>query len=312
LEIAPGIGFTSHGEGMSSGKTLAGEIICTVATGDLPAPISLSPDFSEQRKEIITHLVQGDGSLFLDNIPNGTRFDSSPLAAAMTNPRYKGRLLGTNKQIEVSTRAMVVPTGNALNLAGDLASRSMLSRIDTGLERPEDRSVNRFKIPNLRRWIVEHRQQLVAAVHTIVRAYLQECRRCGGTPAEVVARRRMEGTRFGGPCEVLRDAFLWAFPDLPDPFLGFQASAANSSTKTESGLVLAALDRVMTKAAGQRCAPAWTTTTGTKSRERVKWERKFRERWARMTPVQRQHRYGRDLERDPRALHAANLPAFGE
>jgi hypothetical protein len=144
LEIAPGIGFTSHGEGMSSGKTLAGEIICTVATGDLPAPISLSPDFSEQRKEIITHLVQGDGSLFLDNIPNGTRFDSSPLAAAMTNPRYKGRLLGTNKQIEVSTRAMVVPTGNALNLAGDLASRSMLSRIDTGLERPEDRSVNRF------------------------------------------------------------------------------------------------------------------------------------------------------------------------
>ena len=92
LEIAPGIAFGSHGEGMSSGKTLAGEVICAVATGDVPAPVSLSPDFTEQRKEIITHLVEGDGCLFLDNIPNGTtlRFsaprnghDKSPFQVAV-------------------------------------------------------------------------------------------------------------------------------------------------------------------------------------------------------------------------------------
>src|SRR4029077_7319957 len=116
LEIAPGIAFSSHGEGMSSGKTLAGEIICTIATGDMPTPVSFSPDFSEQRKEIITHFVEGDGCLFLDNIPNGTRFDSATLASAMTSSRNKGRLLGTNKTIEASTRTMSVATGNALNL----------------------------------------------------------------------------------------------------------------------------------------------------------------------------------------------------
>ena len=293
LEIAPGIAFSSHGEGMSSGKTLASEVIGIVATGDVPAPVSLSPDFNEQRKEIITHLVQGDGCLFLDNIPTGTRFDSAPLSAAMTNPRFKARLLGTNKQIEASTRAMIVANGNALNCAGDLASRLLRSCLDTGLERPEDRSVIRFQIPDLRQWVTEHRQQLIAAVHTVVRAYLQDCRECQGTPPTVKARRQVEGTRFGGACEVLRDAFLWAFPDLPDPFLAFKASALNSSTKAEAALVLTVLDRVMTEAVGQRTAPTWATTTlysGTKCPEQQKWEQKFRARWV-SKPDQLRHRY---------------------
>src|SRR4029079_2816578 len=135
-----------------------------------------------------------------DNVANGARFDSAPLAIAMTNPRFKARLLGANKQIEASTRTMPVATGNALNLAGDLASRFMLARIDTGLERPEDRSVNGFKIPDLRRWIVEHRQPLVLAVHSILRGYLQECGARGGAPGHVADRREVSGTRFGGRC----------------------------------------------------------------------------------------------------------------
>jgi hypothetical protein len=189
---------------------------------------------------------------------------------------------------------MVVPTGNAINLAGDLPSRLMCARLDTGLERPEDRSVNRFKIPDLRRWVVEHRQQSVAAIHTIVRGYLQECRRRGGTPEQVAARREVSGTRFGGPCEVLRDAFLWAFPHLPDPFLSFKASAANSSTKAEAALVLTVLDQLMATAAGTKCAPAWTTTpafSSAKSAERLRWEMNFRARWNRLTPDQRHRRY---------------------
>jgi hypothetical protein len=295
LDIAPGIGFSSHGEGMSSGKTLAGEIIGAIATGDIPAPVSLSTNFTEQRKEIITYFVEGDGSLFLDNIQTGTRFDAAPLASGMTSARFKGRLLGTNKQIEAGTRVMVIATGNSLNMAGDLSSRFLLVRLNTELERPEDRSVGTFKIPDLRRWVVEHRQQLVAAVHTIVRAYLQECCRCGGTPANVVARRQVNGTRFGGPCEVLRDAFLWAFQDLPDPFLSFQASALNSSTKAEAALVLRVLDRIMAQAARSKFARPWAAALSfvnvAKSPEQMRWEQKFRTRWDRMTPDQRQHLY---------------------
>lgn len=170
----------------------------------------------------------------------------------------------------------------------------MLARFDTGMERPEDRSVTAFTHPDLCQWVVEHRQHLVAAVHTIVRAYLQECCRCGGTPGEVAERRQVPGTRFGGPCELLRDAFLWAFPDLPDPFLAFQASALNSSTKDEAALALGVLDRVMAKAAGQKFAAAWVTTpfAAVKSPERVKWEQKFRVRWNAITVNQRVRCFG--------------------
>jgi hypothetical protein len=199
LAIAPGFAIGSHGEGMSSGKTLAGEVVCALATGAIPLPVSLSPNFTEQRKEIITYFLEGDGALFLDNVPNGTRFDSACLASAMTSPRFKGRLLGANKVIECSTRVMVVATGNAINLAGDLASRFLLARLDTGLERPEDRSASTFKIPDLRGWIVENRQRLVAAIHTIVRAYLQECRRQGGVPEAVTDRRAVAGAASAAP-----------------------------------------------------------------------------------------------------------------
>lgn len=293
FEIAPGIAFNSHGEGMSSGKTLCGEIICTMATGAIPTPVTLSPDFSEQRKEIITHLVEGDGRLFLDNIPNGARFDSAPLAVALTNPRFKSRLLGTNKQIEASTRTMIAATGNAMNFAGDLASRFLSSRLNTGLERPEDRSATTYRIPDLRGWIVEHRQQLVAAVHTVVRGYLEACRSGGNTPKDVEARREVSGTRFGGRCDFLRDAFLWAFPNLPDPFLSFKASTANSSTKAEAELVLEVLDQLMITQAGRKSAPAWAVgaLTAPKSPQRLKWEGKFRARWNGMTPDERQRQY---------------------
>jgi hypothetical protein len=298
LEIAPGVAVTSHGEGMSSGKTLAGEVLCTIATGETPAPVSISPDFTEQRKEILTHLVEGDGSLFLDNIPTSTRFDVAPLASSMTSATFKGRLLGANKQIKVSTQAMIIATGNSVNMAGDLASRFLLARLDTGLERPEDRSVDRFKITDLRRWVVKHRQQLVGAVHTIVRAYLQECRRQKGTPDWVAARRGVSGTRFGGPCEVLRDALLWAFPLLPDPFLSFQASTADSSTRAEAQLMLGLLDDVMVRMAGDECAPPWAklhSTHGSQSPERRRWEPKFRNRWVRMTDHERQRRFGTNI-----------------
>jgi hypothetical protein len=287
LSIAPGLAISSHGEGMSSGKTLLGELVCTVATGDLPRPVSLSSNFTEQRKEIITYFLQGDGALFLDNVPNGTRFDCACLASAMTSPRFKGRLLGANKQIECSTRVMNVATGNSINLAGDLASRFLSARLDTGLERPEDRSASTFKIPDLRKWIIENRQRVVAAVHAIVRAYLLECRRAGGTPETVAARRVADGSRFGGPCDVLRDALLWAFPALPDPFLSFQASAANSSTKAEAAQVLSILDRRMCEAAGNTRAPPWARITlGTivQCPDQKRWSAKFRARWSALPP----------------------------
>jgi hypothetical protein len=137
----------------------------------------------------------------------------------MTSPRFKGRLLGANKQIECSTQVMNVATGNSINLAGDLASRFLLARLDTGLERPEDRSASTFSIPNLRQWIVDNRQPIVAAVHTIVRGY----RLPPGVSAvwwHTGERRRATGGRWQPLRRPLRRAArcpAMGFPDTPRP-----------------------------------------------------------------------------------------------
>ena len=154
-------------------------------------------------------------------------------------------------------------------------------RLDTGLERPEDRETANFKIQELLPWAIENRQRIVAAVHTIVRAYLQECRKVGRTPDDVAARRKVPGSRFGGPVEIMRDAFLWAF-DLPDPFLGFEASTLSSSTRQEKTQVLHMLDQRMVELAVPRPVPARVQAQLKSLKE------KFYQRWRHMTPARRQ------------------------
>jgi hypothetical protein len=240
----------------------------------------------------------GNGALLIDNITNGMRVDSAALASTMTSPKFMDRLLGANKIINANTQVMVVINGNALNLAGDLASRFLKMRLDTGLEKPQNRSSSNYKITDLISWTIENRQRLVAAVHTIVRAYLQDCRRHGGTPAEVVARRRVDGSRFGGQCEVLRDAFLWAFPGLPDPFLGGEASLLASSTRQEKMQVLHLLDQRMMEMAGQKRAPAWIASglvfspQAKQPERKVDWNVQFTLRCGHLAPEERQWRWG--------------------
>jgi hypothetical protein len=260
LEIAPPVAFSSPGGGMSSGKTLSSKLVGIVATGESPIPLSLSTDFNEQKKELITYYVVGSACMLIDNVAIGSRLDSAFLASGITSDHVRGRMLGHNKEINASTRTMITINGVSLNMAGDLASRTLFCKLNTGLERPEDRSVKNFQIPDLIGWTIEHYQHLVAAVHTVVRAYIQTYRQCGGTPPEVEARRRETGADLGTrfpQVEVLRDAFLWAAPGSSDPFLGFQASTRNSSTNDNAITVLHLIDKVMVELAGETHTPSW-------------------------------------------------------
>jgi Primase C terminal 2 (PriCT-2) len=295
LEKAPGVGIDSHAEGMASGKTLSAKLICIIATGEEPTPTVLSTNYDEQKKALITFLVTGNGALLIDNVPNGTRIDSAALASMMSSPKFMDRLLGANKDINANTQVMITINGNALNTASELATRLLKMRLDTGLERPQDRSSANFKIPDLIPWTIENRQRIVAAVHTIVRAYLQECRRCGGTPPEVAARRKVPGSRFD-EVEVLRDAFLRAFPNLPDPFLGFEASTLSSAPLQEKKQVFHLLDRKMVETARKR-APAWVEA------RMESFRTEFFLRRGNMTPARRGQRWG--AGKKPRAADVA-------
>ena len=62
----------------------------------------------------------------------------------------------------------MVPTSECLVIAGDLSARSLLCRLDPGVERPEEREFAR----DLHSWVPAHRGELAAAALTIIAAYL--------------------------------------------------------------------------------------------------------------------------------------------
>lgn len=284
---APGGAVTAPKQ--SSGKTKLASLWCVMATGVDPAPIALSPSMEEQKKELLSHFMSGDGAMLLDNIPPSVRYDSAFLATSMSKSKVKGRLLGTNQQAEVSTRVLIAVTGNKLNLAGDVSSRFLLVALDTNLERPDLRSIEDFAIKNFDEWVVENRQKLVAAVHVVVRTYLHVCRKSGGVPDFIKARYETEGTRYSSVA-VFRGATIMM--GLRDPLLALVSSGDASSTEKDNRAVLDIVESaLMTKAP----ASAYADALGVMPNQhpaRARWDRAFSTYFNALTPAEQQRRYG--------------------
>jgi hypothetical protein len=135
-----------------------------------------APEKSEPRSEtewekvLTTMLMEGASFMFFDNVEY---LFSSTLAMALTAQRYKGRILGSSETIEVPVRCSWVATGNNPMMSDEMYRRIIDIRLDAHLERPEERPLSSFSIPNLRRWVEDERGRLVSAVLTIVQGWVQ-------------------------------------------------------------------------------------------------------------------------------------------
>lgn len=163
LRSAPLHGFSAPK--MGSGKSLLADVVGLISTGKLNSVISQAPDETEEQKRLITILSEGDQIVCYDNIERA--FGSSALCSALTQESYKGRLLGINKNLTVSSEVTFLATGNNLTFIGDISTRVILCKLDPKMDNPEERS---FDV-DLKKYIPEHRGELVQAGLTILRAY---------------------------------------------------------------------------------------------------------------------------------------------
>jgi hypothetical protein len=148
-----------------TGKTIQAETVGIIGTGSLPAMMSQGPSDEELEKRIATALRAGDRVIVIDNVerPLGGDF----LCSVLTQERVQARILGKSERVVLPTAAVIIATGNNLQLAGDAARRAVKGRIDSGHERPDKREFP-FDPRQLAR---QRRPQLVAAALTILRAY---------------------------------------------------------------------------------------------------------------------------------------------
>jgi hypothetical protein len=156
-----------------TGKTLLVDSIVRMLIGRPPSTLKLGDDEDEAEKRITAHLLKGPQFSFLDNIKTGTKLDSAALATVLTAATWSGRVIGTSKMPDLPNSATWVATGNNLQLGGEIAQRSYLIELDAKMERPRDRDVNSFAVPNLLSWVAEHRVELLTRALILVRAWTQ-------------------------------------------------------------------------------------------------------------------------------------------
>ncbi len=152
----------------ASGKTLLGKCVGAIATGGVPDiwPHTSGRDDEEVRKRLFTALRTGAKALLWDNIVG--IFDSAAMASFLTSEQFRDRVLGKSESSSVPNKALLLMTVNNLTLAGDMARRVLVSRIDPETDRPFARS---FSVDPLAVCMAE-RQSMIAAALTLIRYYL--------------------------------------------------------------------------------------------------------------------------------------------
>ena len=132
------------------------------------------PHRSEELQKKITSVLIANSKpvVVFDNLMEGTSIRSEVLAGLVTKDDWDDRLLGASKNIEARNDRLWLATGNGLTVGGDMASRTVLVRLDPRMEHPELRT---FEMGQFSDWIRDrdNRAQLMYHLIVLVRAWMQ-------------------------------------------------------------------------------------------------------------------------------------------
>jgi hypothetical protein len=186
-----------------SGKSLLIDVIGVIATGSGVARMINADSDDEMRKRITALALEGERTVLLDNVSNA--LGCSSLDAALTAPAWKDRILGSSKNTHSIPLLMTwYATGNNVAVVGDTTRRIAHIRLNSQLERPEER--DGFTHPNLLEWVRQERYRLVPAALTVLRGFC-----VSGRPKQTI---KPWGS-YEGWSSLVREAIVWM--GLTDP-----------------------------------------------------------------------------------------------
>jgi hypothetical protein len=152
-----------------SGKSLLAKVLRLIHGGVLRP--EMPHDDAELSKSITSILSQTTAPyVCFDNVTGTVK--SSRLAALLTSAKHSDRVLcSTNETELVNDRIWMITANNAV-LGGDLVRRAVWSMIDPGRPHPELRPASYFTIPALAAYVTAHRGEILAALLTLIRAWV--------------------------------------------------------------------------------------------------------------------------------------------
>jgi putative DNA primase/helicase len=204
-----------------SGKSLLIDGASILATGCSAAVMDYGRNDEEFSKRLDGMLLAGDALISIDNIevPVG----GSALCTTLTATTRRIRPLGGSGIVTVPTASMITGTGNNIELRGDIVRRAITARLNPDADQPELRHFDQ----DFTAETVAHRDELVRACHTIVRAYLASPRNTRVSPFG----------SFETWNKTARAALLWL--DQADPLDVQERTRGNDPERTELHALLA-------------------------------------------------------------------------
>jgi len=178
-----------------SGKSYLVDVISVIATGQTAVTIGSGRNVEEFEKGLGAALLEGQPLVSIDNI--SAPLGGDLLCRVLSQERTAVRLLGRSKIVEVPTSVTLFATGNNMTVHGDMARRTLVCHLDSGMENPEERQFESDLIDEASR----RRPDLVSAGLTILRWRHIAAREPGRPTGRTLA-------GFGPWCELVAGALL--------------------------------------------------------------------------------------------------------
>lgn len=214
-----------------TGKSLLTDIVAVLMTGRGMPRTVYTDDDDEMRKRITAVALAGDTLMLIDNVD--VPFGGASLDAMLTAMSWRDRILGVSGMTaELPLFTCWFGSGNNTVFRGDITRRIIPSRLETKLEKPEERTGFRIE-GELPQHVRERRGELVAAALTILRAHAVAGRPDGGL---------IPMASFEAWSKVIRSAILWATGE--DPYESTSYIKDEDPEKIARGSLLSAWSRL--------------------------------------------------------------------
>ncbi len=210
---------------VGSGKLYLCELITAFATPQRGTPATFPSDDEECQKLLLAELLRSPAVIEFDNLTSDI-LPYKSLCTTLTSEHISGRILGLSKTVRVSTRTLLLSSGNNVSPIKDMVRRCITISLNPEIEIPATRV---FKRPNLITDLLQQRERYVSAAITIIRAWI-----VAGRP--ITKCKSLAG--FSDWSDLCRQPLLWL--GLADPALSIFESINKDPDREQLGRLLTA------------------------------------------------------------------------
>lgn len=201
LKVAPMFHVQAHLPG--SGKSYLTSLIALFATGNDVGASNFPTNDEECQKLFISLLLPAPPVILFDNLTTNI-FPHKSLCMVLTEPVVSGRILGSSRVTELSTRTLILSSGNNVGPLRDMTRRVVPVYLNPTEELPVTRC---YKRPELLEEVRKQRGKYVSCALTIISAWIR-----AGAPRNPLLRAFNSYSQWS---ELCRQPLLWL--GRPDP-----------------------------------------------------------------------------------------------